>query len=703
MGLFSKKPQPRQVEPKQSALSATWSKAPGSETYTLPDLFHKTPRLDSVDLIAGTIADSPLQLFNAVELRNDPDEAVPIREHALLNLFETPCPAFPELDGYALKYLTVVLSELLGEMFWLKIRDGRKITEILPFPPAWCTSTPTSGDPAFSFNPFGVTAGKPFRVAPADVVWFKMPNAFDPFARGRGRTEAMGDELDTDEMAAKWQKNYFYNDGTPPFIVTIPGATSADIERARETWASKVGGWLNARKPQFIGGNGATVSKLTDTNREMEFVESRRYLRDSFLQHYSIPPELFGIIENSNRSTIDAAFYLFAKNVISRRLGFYERAITNQLVKPDFDALLAVKFNFVVPEDKSFKLEVANAGVQAGTITRAEWRKSMGYKVEPGDDVFILPMSMVETPRGQPKEAPAPAGGIGLSIVPEKPEEPEEPEDPEDPEPTKAVKTTESRLDAVWKAFDTKAREGEGMFRARVRAFAAEQKKRVDRIIKANPLQADTAIDEAFNDRADEALMHSLAPAWLSSMTDGADHGRAVMMRKAAPSFDLYNLLFDAWVKMHGLKKAKEINETTHDELRGRLSDELAKGIQEGEGIEGLADRLLAACEGVYGNMSGYRAELIARTETIGTVNYGSMATYKAEGATKKEWLASPGGSAAAVREDHQVGSGYGEPYVVGIDEAFVIGGEALQYPGDPAGSAGNVCNCRCALLPVVE
>jgi len=262
-------------------------------------------------------------------------------------------------------------------------------------------------------------------------------------------------------------------------------------------------------------------------------------------------------------------------------------------------------------------------------------------------------------------------------------------------------KALDARREAVYKAFDAKAKEGEGMFRARVRAFASEQLKRAVRAVKANPEKPD--IDAVFVG-ADEALMHSLAPAWISSMTDGHAHAVSVLSRKrSAPSFGLYNKLFDKWVKDHGLELAKELNETTYAELRKALDKVLAQGIMEGESIDDLAARLQIACDGVYDNMSGYRAEMIARTETIRSVNYGAAETYKEEGVKQKEWLASPGGDAADVRPDHQIGVGYGEPYVVDIDKAFDIGGEELEYPGDPAGSAGNTINCRCTIMPVIE
>jgi hypothetical protein len=33
------------------------------------------------------------------------------------------------------------------------------------------------------------------------------------------------------------------------------------------------------------------------------------------------------------------------------------------------------------------------------------------------------------------------------------------------------------------------------------------------------------------------------------------------------------------------------------------------------------------------------------------------------------------------------------------IDDFFDVGGEKLKYPGDPRGSAGNVIQCRCAIV----
>jgi uncharacterized protein with gpF-like domain len=77
-------------------------------------------------------------------------------------------------------------------------------------------------------------------------------------------------------------------------------------------------------------------------------------------------------------------------------------------------------------------------------------------------------------------------------------------------------------------------------------------------------------------------------------------------------------------------------------------------------------------------------------------VNYGTKETYKAEGVQQKEWLSV---------QDDRVRDAHAEAdsQVVGIDEPFIVDGEELDYPGDPNGSAENVINERCSMVPVID
>jgi len=93
---------------------------------------------------------------------------------------------------------------------------------------------------------------------------------------------------------------------------------------------------------------------------------------------------------------------------------------------------------------------------------------------------------------------------------------------------------------------------------------------------------------------------------------------------------------------------------------------------------------------------STWRSRLWARTETAKVENWGQVEGYKqTEFVEKKGWLSA---FAPESRDEHMATDGQ----VVGLDEPFIVGGEQLQYPGDPAGSPGNICNCLCATFPEV-
>jgi uncharacterized protein with gpF-like domain len=92
-----------------------------------------------------------------------------------------------------------------------------------------------------------------------------------------------------------------------------------------------------------------------------------------------------------------------------------------------------------------------------------------------------------------------------------------------------------------------------------------------------------------------------------------------------------------------------------------------------------------------------WRARMWARTESAKVDNFGQLEGYKdAEFVTRKGWMCSfvPDSRDAHMDVD-------GEE--VGIDEDFIVGGEAMAYPGDPKASPGNVVNCLCSMYPVVD
>lgn len=130
--------------------------------------------------------------------------------------------------------------------------------------------------------------------------------------------------------------------------------------------------------------------------------------------------------------------------------------------------------------------------------------------------------------------------------------------------------------------------------------------------------------------------------------------------------------------------------------LRRVAQAELAEGTRAGESIDQLTDRLRRAFAERGVALGEARAEMIARTETAAAWSRASLdvATALPEDVRPgcKTWLATLD---TRTRDGHYAADGQTVP----INAKFTIGGELLDCPGDPAGSAANTINCRCVMV----
>jgi hypothetical protein len=86
------------------------------------------------------------------------------------------------------------------------------------------------------------------------------------------------------------------------------------------------------------------------------------------------------------------------------------------------------------------------------------------------------------------------------------------------------------------------------------------------------------------------------------------------------------------------------------------------------------------------------RATLIARTEATGGANFGALQALTMEGVQTKVWLAT---NDVRTRPSHSAA----DSQEVGIARKFMVGGAALEFPGDPSGPISEIAACRCAMV----
>jgi HK97 family phage portal protein len=632
--------------------------------------------MNPIHQIASDVATSMYGIYSQKDVKK-----IKLKDNGIEKLLKQPTPNLTVTE-YALFYITQVYLLLpSGEAFWIKEKNGLgKVTELWPVPPGWVHEIPSQTRDYFTIYPSGNMRSAPIYVPPMDMVYFKKPNVSNPYLRGIGRAEGIGDEIETDEYMAKYQKRFFFNDAVPQMVGMMPNADEAAVKRQKELWQQEHGGYNNSNKVAWLNWD-AKFQLLKETNKDMDFIESRKYLRDAANQHFSIPPELFGILENSNRSTIDAAYYLYTKNVLRKELKFIDDTLNVQLV-PDFSREFYLEHDNVVPEDDEFELKKASEGLKNGGLLVDEWRLANGWEALPSGrgQILYTPLNMIPTTMDgtQLISEPQKAYFKALLGIPEKiPIESE-------PPPDKPIKSlTSEHKNQMWNVLDKAAIKNErGFINALKKYFQAQQdkiNKSLEKSVKAATDDPDDLLDW---DEEDTALVAALSVLWLASLKEGFEtvnetYGFGI-------NFDVMNPRFTKWVKTNGLKQAKDINDTT----KGKLQKTLSEGIAGGEGIPKLRDRV----SGVFTEAKTTRATTIARTETHNTVGAGTHETYKAASLKQREWLTTTDGRE---RESHAAMNGE----IKDIDEPF---SNSLMYPGDPSGPPEEICNCRCVELPVI-
>lgn len=323
-----------------------------------------------------------------------------VSDHPLLDLLQSPNP---QLTGRSAMSLSQIWLDIKGEAFWLLSGGADGVpTGYWPLPPHWVTAVPTASRPTFTVS----AGGLQLEVKAEGMVWLRDPDPENPYGRGSGVAESLGDELETDEYAAKYLKSWFYNSAIPSFIVSFEGADPKALVRAKEKWDSEHRGVGNAHKSFFSDGKMNAV-RLDASFREQQISDLRKLSRDFVAQVFAMPPEVIGIIENSNRATISAARYIYALGVEFPRVEFL-RTELQQWLAPRYQGAITIEAEVQVPDDEAHRLDVMRA--QPAVFACNEWRQEAGYEPLPefeGRFPALMPgQEQPGKPAGEKPEAP---------------------------------------------------------------------------------------------------------------------------------------------------------------------------------------------------------------------------------------------------------------------------------------------------------
>lgn len=370
-----------------------------------------------VHRIAEDVASVRWRAMQEVGQRADGSPSlVEVIRHPLLDLWERPNP---HMTGVQMRELITVWLEMTGRAPLFLERDpddenktpdgfGVRPLRIWPVRPQDIVRRPSESRPWWTFRMEGRHGTR--RCRPQDMLLIRQVDPNYPYGFGAGPATAVNSEVSQDEFSARWNTNGYRNGSRLGKVIGVPGLKAAEARELQQWYEANHCGVDNSHRDLFINSE-LRVQDLGANHKDLDFIEGRKLLRDMIAQNWNVPPEVLGIVENSNRATADAALNFHQRQNIKPRIVGMESWVNLYLVPLFRDSALRLVADDPVQESADFIHRTMTDGLVRGVVTVDEWRERHGLNPlggEVGSRLYVpLNIAQVEAESGLAQQVAA--------------------------------------------------------------------------------------------------------------------------------------------------------------------------------------------------------------------------------------------------------------------------------------------------------
>jgi HK97 family phage portal protein len=330
MGLFDrfkKTPQPQEVKSYSApqVLFGLYGKTPqfndwNTEKAIKEGFKHSTWVYSCVNLRATSAASVPwiVQQKSAEGWEKVDDPSNP-----LVRLVNRPNPdmSWQQMIEYAVQHL-----DLSGNAFWSKVRAGEQVRELWVLPPQHVRAVPGMIRLVDRYEYHLGLARR--NIDPTDIIHFKYNDPNNLYF-GASPLLSAAQAVDIDNEAERFQKVSLQNRGLSDLAVKVPlEATEEQVQQMRDAFNREHSGPRNARKALVTS---AEITQLGTTAAELDFTESRKFIRDEICSAFGVPPPMVGSYENATLANIETARKIFWRDTMITLLQKIESFLNMQL------------------------------------------------------------------------------------------------------------------------------------------------------------------------------------------------------------------------------------------------------------------------------------------------------------------------------------------------------------------------------------
>ncbi|WP_186056821.1 phage portal protein [Burkholderia gladioli] len=214
---------------------------------------------------------------------------------------------------------------------------------------------------------------------------------------GMGPIQANREAVATGLSAQDYALKFFRNDATPSGgWIEMAGRfkDEEDKKKFRESWQESQTG-RNRHKTAVLEG-GMKYHSVGLTNRDAQFIESRKYSRSEIASMFRVPPHMIGDLDRATFSNIEQLSLDFVMYSLMPWLVRWEEGIRFQLLPDGDEHNVEFPVKSLLRGDAGARTAYYQGGIVSGWMTRNEARRMEGLDPLEGLDEPLRPLNMVE-------------------------------------------------------------------------------------------------------------------------------------------------------------------------------------------------------------------------------------------------------------------------------------------------------------------
>lgn len=252
----------------------------------------------------------------------------------------------------------------------------------------------------------------PTRFQKDEIVYLMMnPRSYDVY--GFSPVQAIQQVLELLIQGTRYNKDLYTNNAIPDVLISLPKLPKDQLRKLKRVWNNNYKG--KPHQVGFINWMIDKITKLSDNNRDLEWLEGQKWYFRLCFGVFGVSPEEAGFTSESNNKTGDNQERVTIRNALKPYLKKIEQTHTTKTLTEFFQRTdHGLKFKYFPKDHVAEKIEFEQdmKELEIGALTINEYRRKKGKdEVEWGDEPLRKPFdpstsfaNFVDNPQQNPPE-----------------------------------------------------------------------------------------------------------------------------------------------------------------------------------------------------------------------------------------------------------------------------------------------------------